>query len=131
MPLKISVPEGRGPITSRPHRINPVLAKKVDATLKPVHRGGLDQALGLHVFKPDGGHPEEVWRCSDHRSLQETQPHQQSQPVAHPPRGPGLDYLGKGWVFSLFDLVSSFHQITARKGTVPLTAVCTPTGLYQ
>ena len=34
-------------------------------------------------------------------------------------------------VFSLFDLVSSFHQITAHKVTVPLTAFCTPTGLYE
>ena len=42
-----------------------------------------------------------------------------------------LDSLGKGRVFSLFDLVSSFHQITAHKDTVPLTAFCTPTGLYE
>ena len=33
--------------------------------------------------------------------------------------------------WSLFDLVSSFHQITAHKDTVPLTAFCTPTGLYE
>ena len=42
-----------------------------------------------------------------------------------------LDSLGKGRVFSLFDLVSSFHQITAHKDTVPLTAFSTPTGLYE
>ena len=36
-----------------------------------------------------------------------------------------------GRVFSLFDLVSSFHQIKAHKDTVPLTAFCTPTGLYE
>ena len=41
-----------------------------------------------------------------------------------------LDSLGNGRVFSLFDLVSSFHQITPNKDTVPLTAFCTPTGLY-
>ena len=43
-----------------------------------------------------------------------------------------LDSLGKGRVFALFalfELVSSFHQITAHKDTVPLTAFCTPTGL--
>ena len=34
-------------------------------------------------------------------------------------------------VFSLFDLVSSFHQIKAHENTVPLTAFCTPTGLYE
>ena len=42
-----------------------------------------------------------------------------------------LDSLGKGRVFSLFDLVSSFHQITVHKDTVPLTAFCIPTGLYK
>ena len=42
-----------------------------------------------------------------------------------------LDSLGSGEVFSLFDLVSSFHQIKAHQGTVPLTAFCTPTGLYE
>ena len=41
-----------------------------------------------------------------------------------------LDYLGLGRVFSLFDLVSSFHHIKTCKDTVPLTAVCTPTGPY-
>ena len=42
-----------------------------------------------------------------------------------------LEYLGKGRLFSLFDLVSSFHQLTAHKDTVPLTAFCTPTGLDE
>ena len=42
-----------------------------------------------------------------------------------------LDSLGKGRVFSLFDLVSSFHQITAHKDTVPLTAFFTHTGVYK
>ena len=42
-----------------------------------------------------------------------------------------LDSLGSGWVFSLFDLVSSFHQIKAHKDTMPLTAFFTPTGLYE
>ena len=39
------------------------------------------------------------------------------------------DSLGSGRVFSLFDLVP--HHITAHKDTVPLTAFCTPTGLYE
>ena len=42
-----------------------------------------------------------------------------------------LDVFGSGRVFSLFDLVSSFHQIKAHTDTVPLTAFCTPTGLYE
>ena len=42
-----------------------------------------------------------------------------------------LDSLGKGRVFSLFDLVSSFQQIATHKDTAPLTAFCAPTGLYE
>ena len=42
-----------------------------------------------------------------------------------------LNSLGKGRVVSFFDLVSSLHQTTARKDAVTLTAVCTPTGLYE
>ena len=38
-----------------------------------------------------------------------------------------LDSLGKGRIFSLFDLLSSFHQITIDKDTIPLTTFCTPT----
>ena len=42
-----------------------------------------------------------------------------------------LNSLGKGRIFSLFDLLSSFHQIIAHKDTVPLTAFCTFTGLCE
>ena len=44
---------------------------------------------------------------------------------------PVLDSLGKARVFPLFDPVSSFHQITAHKDALPLTAFCTPKGLYE
>ena len=42
-----------------------------------------------------------------------------------------LGSLLPGRVFFLFDWLSSFHQITAHKDTVPLTAFCTLTGLYE
>ena len=42
-----------------------------------------------------------------------------------------LDFLGKGRIFSLFDFGSSFHQITTDKDTIPLTAFCTPTRLFE
>ena len=42
-----------------------------------------------------------------------------------------LDSLGKRRVFYPFDLVSSFHQITAHKDIVPLTAACTAADLYE
>ena len=42
-----------------------------------------------------------------------------------------LDSLGKGRIFSLFDLGSSFHQIIIDKDTIPLTAFCTPGRLFE
>ena len=42
-----------------------------------------------------------------------------------------LDKLGTGRIFSLSGLVSSFHQITVHKETIPLTAFCTPTRLLK
>ena len=34
-------------------------------------------------------------------------------------------------MFSLFNFVSSFHDITIDKDTIPLTAFCTPTRLFE
>ena len=42
-----------------------------------------------------------------------------------------LDSLGKGCIFSLFDWVSSFHQINIDKDTIPFTAFCTPDQLFE
>ena len=43
MPFVISVQEGRAPVTSRPHRIKPILAKEVEATLGQYVAAGLIQ----------------------------------------------------------------------------------------
>ena len=43
MPFEISVTEGSAPVTSRPHRMNPILAQEVDATLNQYLAAGLTQ----------------------------------------------------------------------------------------
>ena len=43
MPSEISVREGSAHFTSRPQRINPILAKEVDATLNQYLAAGLTQ----------------------------------------------------------------------------------------
>ena len=43
MPFEILVPEGSTPVTSRPHRLNTILAKKVDANLNQYLAAGLIQ----------------------------------------------------------------------------------------
>ena len=42
-----------------------------------------------------------------------------------------LNTLGVGSVFSVFDLFSGFTQLTIHPDTIPLTAFCTPNGLYE
>ena len=42
-----------------------------------------------------------------------------------------LDTLGGGSVFSVFDIFSGFTQLTIHPDTIPLTAFCTPNGLYE
>ena len=42
-PFEISVPEGSAPVTSPPHRLNPILAKEVNATLNQYLAAGLIQ----------------------------------------------------------------------------------------
>ena len=39
--------------------------------------------------------------------------------------------MGKGRNFSLFDLVSSSHQFTIDKDTIPLIVFCTPGRLFE
>ena len=131
MPFEISVPEGSAPVTSRPHRINPILAKNVDVTLNQYLAVGLIQhstpryssSLVVIPKKPGG-----VRITVNYKKLNQIS----SLSQLHIPRvDQVLDSLGKGRVFSLFELVSSFHQIIVHQATVPLTAFCTPTGLYE
>ena len=131
MTFEISVPEGSAPVTSRPHRINPSFAKEVDATLNQYLAAGLVQcsispySSPLVVIpKKSGG----VWITVNYKKLKKIS--SQSQ-LPIPRVGQILDSLGKGRVFSLFGLGSSFHQIAAYKDTVPLTALGAPPGLYE
>ena len=55
----------------------------------------------------------------------------ESPQIAIPRVDEVLDTLGGGSVFSVFDLFSGFTQLTVHPDTIPLTAFCTPTGLYE
>ena len=69
--------------------------------------GKPDPALDLSVLEPAGDHPEEIWRRSDHRELQETQSDQRPQPASYSPRGPSsrLPSEGTGIFPRRFDLL--------------------------
>ena len=128
MPFEIRVPEGRAPVTSRSHRINPIWAKEVDAILNQYFAAGMIQPSTLPysstlvvVPNKSGG----IRITVNFKKLNEISRLSQL-PIPHVDQV--LDSLSKGRVFYLFDLVS-FHQITAREDTVPLTAFCTAMGL--
>ena len=126
MTFEISVPEGSAPVTSRPHRINSILAKEVEATLNQYLAAGLIQhstspySSPLVVIpKKSGG----VRITVNYKKLNQISKLSQ---LPIPRVDQVLDSSGSGRVFFLFDLVSSFHQIKAHRDTVPLTAFCTP-----
>lgn len=131
VPFKISTPPDSAPVFSRPYRINPILAKQADAVLEPIPGSRSHPALGLSVRQPHGRHPQERRQHSNitvnYQKLNAINSLSQL-PVPHVDEV--LDPLGKGRTFSLFDLVSSFRQITIGKDTIiPLTAFCTHTHL--
>ena len=133
MPFEISIPEGSAPGTSRPYRINPILAKDLDANLNQYLAAGLIQ----HSTSPYSSPLVVVPKISG--GVRITVNYKKLDGISRLIQLPilrvdqVLDSLGKGRVFSLFDLltVSSFQQITAHKDTVPLTPFFTPTGLHE
>ena len=108
MPFEISVPEGSAPATCRPHRINPILAKEFDATLNQYLAAGLIQhstspySSPLVVIPKKSGGVRITVNCKKLNKISSLS----QLPI--PRVDQVLDYLGKGRVFSLFDLVSSF-----------------------
>ena len=130
MPFEISVPQGIAPVTSRPHRINPVLAREVDAMRNQYLAAGLIQHSTSLYSSPLVVLPKKSGGLRITVNFKKLNQISKLCQLPIPRVDQVLDYLGSGRVFSLFDLVSSFHQITAHKDTVPLTAFCTPTGLY-
>ena len=131
MPFESSIREGGAPVTYRPHRINPILAKEVDATLNQYLATDLTQhptspySSPLVVIpKKSGG----VRITINYKKLNKVSSLSQ---LPIPRVDQVLDSLGKGGVFSLFDLFFSFHQITVHKDTVALTTFCTPTSLIE
>ena len=105
-PLEISVSEGSAPVTSRPHRITPILAKEVGAALDQYLAAGLIQhstssnSSPLVVIpKKSGG----VRITVNHKKLNQISKLSQ---LPIPRADQVLDSLGSGRVFSLFDLVA-------------------------
>ena len=130
-PFEIKVPPGTHQIPSRPYRLNPVLSKQVDAILDSYLATGLIQ----HSTSPWSSPLVCVPNLSD--GIRITVNYQKLNKVTEIPQitiprvDEVLHTLGGGSFFSAFDLFSGFTQLTIHSDTIPLTAFCTPNGLYE
>ena len=74
---------------------------------------------------------EEVGRHPNHSHYQKLNKVTEIPQIAIPLVDEVLDTLGGGSVFSVFGLFSGFTRLTIHPDNIPLTAFCTPNGLYK
>ena len=129
-PFEITVPPNSSRVASRPYRISPLTDKKVNAVLDKFLAAGLIQHSTPPWTSPVVVIPKtsaDIRITVNYKKLNKFSILGQ---LPIPRVEEVLDRLGTGRIFSLFDLVSSFHHITVHKDTIPLTAFCTPTCLF-
>lgn len=134
-PFKLAaVPPGSAPVMSRPHRVNPPVAKQVghDANLSSTNiwpLASLNPRL-LRVRAPWLSYPNPVMFASPfvHRWLNKLCELRQ---LPIPRVDYALDKLLHEKNCSLFDMKSSFHQTTVHRGTIALTRFTTSNGLVE
>ena len=130
-PFEIKVPSGTQPIQSRPYRFNPVLSKQVDAILDSYLAAALIQHSASPWSSPLVCVPKKSGGISITVNYKKLNKVTEIPQIAIPRVDEVLDTLGGGSVFSVFDLFSGFTQLTIHPDTIPLTAFCTPNGLYE
>ena len=131
-PFEIKLKEdAKTPIVSRGYRYNPVVAKEVDSIIEKYLKAGIIRrsqspyaAPIVVVLKKNG----QIRITCDYRRLNEATVIPQT-PI--PRIDELLDTLGSASFFSSFDMMSGFHQIMIGENSVPLTAFCTTSGLYE
>ena len=125
------MPPGTQPIKSRPYRLNPVLSKQVDAILDSYLVAGLIQHSALLWSSPLVCVPKKSGWIQITVNYQKLNKVTEIPQIAIPRVDEVLDTLCGVSVFSVFDLFSGFTQLTIHPDTIPLTAFCTPNGLYE
>ena len=130
-PFEITVPPGTQPIQSPPYRLNPVLSKQADAILDSYLAAGLIQHSALPWSRPLVCVPKKSGGIRITVNYQKLNKVTEIPQIAIPRVDEVLVTLGVGSVFSVFDLFSGFTQLTIHPNTIPLTAFCTPNGLYE
>ena len=130
-PFEIKAPPGTQPIQSRPYRLTPVLSKQVDAIMDSYLASGLIQYSTSPWSSPLVCVPKKLGGIRITVNYQEMNKVTEIPQIAIPRVDEVLDTLGGGSVFSVIDLLSGFTQLTIHPDTIPLTAFCTPNGLYE
>ena len=125
------MPPGTQPIQSRPYRLSPVLSKQVDAILDSYLAAGLIQHSASPWSSPLVCVPKKSGGIRITVNYQKLNKVTEIPQIAIPRVDEVLDTLGGGSVFSVFDFFSGFTQLTIHPDTIPLTAFCTPNGLYH
>ena len=130
-PFEIKVPPGTQPIQSRPYRLNPVLSKQVDAILDSYLAAGLIQHSASPWSSPLVCVPKKSGGIRITVNYQKLNKVTEIPQIAIPRVDKVLGTLGGGLVFFVFDLFLGFTHLTIHSDDIPLTAFCTPNGLYE
>ena len=130
-PIEMKVPPGTQPLQSRPYRLKSVLFKQADAILNSFVAAGLIQHSTSPWSSPLVCIPKNPGGIRITVNYQKLNKITDIPQIAIPCVDEVLDTLGVCYVFSVFDLFSGFTQLTIHPDTIPLTAFCTPNGLYE
>ena len=130
-PFEIKVPPGTQPTQSCPYRLNPVLSKQADVILDSYLAAGLIQHAASPWSSPLVCVPKKSGGIRITVNCQKLKKVTEISQIAILRVDEVLDTLGGGSVFSVFDIFSGFTQLTIHPDTIPLTAFCTPNGLYE
>ena len=126
LPFEILVPPNSSPVTPRYYGINPPTVKKVDASLDKFLPAGLIQHSASPWASPVVVIPKKSGDIRITVNYKKLNKFSILGQLPIPRVDEVLDRLGAGRIFSLFDFVYSFRQITMCKDTISLTAFCTP-----
>ena len=131
-PFEIKLKEdAKTPIALGSYRYNPAVAREFDSTIEKYLKAGIIRrsqspyaAPIVVVLKKNGGNQI----TCDYRRLNEAT----GIPQTSIPRiDELLDTLGSARFFSYFDMMSGFRHIMIGENSVPFTAFCTASGLYE
>ena len=131
LPFRIELKPGTRPIKQRSYRRNPVINAKVQIEIDKLLAAGVLRKSNSNwasplvvVMKKDGN----IRLTCNYQRLNDAT----IIPVLPLPSiDELLDSLGGSTLFSVLHLASGFFQAAIEPDSIPLTAVCTQTGLYE